>query len=43
MKKMRRKNRCGASTHWLARENPLARPAEAMASDQARCLSQPIN
>jgi hypothetical protein len=32
----------GASIRWLAGENPLARPAEAMASDQARCPLPPI-
>ncbi|WP_426398913.1 hypothetical protein ACN9M1_11120 [Ralstonia sp. R-29] len=32
-----------ASIHWLAGENPLARPVEAMASDQARYLRHPSN
>jgi len=40
--KTRRENKRGASIHWLAGENPLARPAEAMASDQARCPLPPI-
>jgi len=33
---------CGASIRWLAGENPLARPAEAMADGQARCPLPPI-
>jgi len=32
----------GASIRWLAGENPLARPAEAMASGQTSRLSPPI-
>ncbi|MCO5398352.1 hypothetical protein [Ralstonia soli] len=41
-KKKRAAVQHGASIHWLAGENPLARPAEAMASDQARYPLPPI-